>query len=61
MVGSPAICRAGLLTEIVLIVGTVLLGTGRPLLEGVDGQTELELTETEAYAPTTGWLRYRVP
>ena len=53
--------RAGLLTEIVLIVGTVLLGTGRPLLEGVDGQTELELIETEAYAPTTSWLRYRVP
>ena len=50
-----------MLTEIVLIVGTVLLGTGRPLLEGLDAQTELELVEAEAYAPTTSWLRYRVP
>ncbi len=53
--------RAGLLKEIVLIVGTVLLGAGRPLLEDIDGQTGLELIEAEAYLPTTSWLRYRVP
>lgn len=52
--------RAGLLKEIVLIVGTVLIGAGRPLLEGLDAQTELELIEAEPYLPTTSWLRYRV-
>lgn len=52
--------RTGLLKEIVLIVGTVLLGAGRPLLEGLDGQTGLEIIEAEAYLPTTSWLRYRV-
>jgi dihydrofolate reductase len=52
--------RAGLLTEIVLIVGTVLIGAGRPLLEGLDAQTELELLEAQAYPPTTSWIRYRV-
>ena len=52
--------RAGLLDEIVLIVGTVLVGAGRPLLDGLDAQTELELLEAQAYPPTTSWLRYRV-
>ena len=52
--------RAGLLDEIVLIVGTVLTGAGRPLLDGLDAQTELELLEAQAYPPTTSWLRYRV-
>jgi len=52
--------RAGLLTEIVLIVGTVLIGAGRPLLEGLDAQTELELLEAQAYPPTTTWLHYRL-
>jgi dihydrofolate reductase len=52
--------RAGLLTEIVLIVGTVLIGAGRPLLEGLDAQAELELLEAQAYPPTTSWIRYRV-
>lgn len=51
---------AGLLKEIVLIVGTVFIGAGRPLLEGVAGQMPLELLEAEAYPPTTSWLRYRV-
>jgi dihydrofolate reductase len=51
---------AGLLKEIVLIVGTVFIGAGRPLLEGVAGQVPLELLETEAFPPTTSWLRYRV-
>ena len=52
--------RAGLLEEIVLIVGTVLIGAGRPLFEGLDVQSELELLEAQAYPPTTSWLRYRV-
>lgn len=51
---------AGLLKEIVLIVGTVLIGVGRPLLEDVAGQVPLILVEVEAFPPTTSWLRYRV-
>jgi dihydrofolate reductase len=51
---------AGLLSEIVLIVGTVLIGTGRPLLEHVAAQVPLELIEAEAFPPTTTWLRYEV-
>lgn len=50
----------GLLKEIVLIVGTVLIGAGRPLVEGVDAQVSLELVEAEPFPPTTSWLRYRV-
>jgi dihydrofolate reductase len=57
---SGDLLRAGLLDEIVLIVGTVLLGAGRPLFEALDAQTELEIVEAEAYAPTTTWLRYIV-
>jgi dihydrofolate reductase len=52
--------RAGLLKEIVLIVGTVLLGAGRPLLEDVGAPVPLTLVEAEAFPPTTTWLRYRV-
>jgi dihydrofolate reductase len=52
--------RAGLVKEIVLVVGSVLVGAGRPLLEGLDALAELELIEAEAYPPTTTWLRYRV-
>lgn len=52
---------AGLLKEIVLIVGTVLIGAGRPLLNGVAAQVPLALIEAEAVPPTTSWLRYRVP
>jgi dihydrofolate reductase len=51
---------ARLLKEIVLIVGTVLIGAGRPLLEGIAAQVPLELLEAEAFPPTTSWLRYRV-
>jgi dihydrofolate reductase len=51
---------AGQLKEIVLIVGTVLIGAGRPLLEGVAAQVPLDLVEAEAFPPTTSWLRYRV-
>jgi dihydrofolate reductase len=51
---------AGLLNEIVLIVGTVLIGDGRPMLEGVTEHVPLELVEAEPFPPTTSWLRYRV-
>jgi dihydrofolate reductase len=51
---------AGLLKEIVLIVGTVLIGAGRPMLEGITGHVPLELVEAEPFPPTTSWLRYRV-
>jgi dihydrofolate reductase len=51
---------AGLLKEIVLIVGTELLGDGRPLLEGLREQASLTLIEGEAFPPTTSWLRYRI-
>jgi dihydrofolate reductase len=51
---------AGVLQEIILIVGTVLLGAGRPLLDKLDAQAELELVEAEGYPPTTTWLRYQV-
>jgi dihydrofolate reductase len=54
------VLTAGLLKEIVLIVGTLLIGAGRPMLEGVAGQVPLELVEAEPFPPTTSWLRYRV-
>ena len=52
--------RARLLNEITLIVGTVLLGAGRPRSGGLARQVQVELLEAEAYPPTTTWLRHRV-
>jgi hypothetical protein len=46
--------------ENVLIVGTMLIGGGRSMLEGVTGHVPSELVEAEPFPPTTSWLRYRV-
>jgi dihydrofolate reductase len=57
---AGGLLSARLLKEIVLIVGAVVIGTGRPLLEGIAAQLPLELLEAKAFPPTTTWLRYRV-
>ena len=57
---TSELLAAGLVQDIVLIVGTVLIGAGRPLLEDLAGQVPLTLVEAVAFPPTTSWLRYRV-
>ncbi|HZC32320.1 MAG TPA: dihydrofolate reductase family protein [Candidatus Bathyarchaeia archaeon] len=56
-----SLLAAGLVDELVLVVGPVLDPTGRRLFEGVDDLRRLELVRA---APTPGgsvWLTYRVP
>lgn len=52
---------AGVLKDVVLIVGNVLIGGGLPLVDGLGSQRPLELMGAEAFPPTTTLLRYTVP
>ena len=50
--------RLGLIDEYMLVVSPVLLGKGKPLFDGVDATTQLELKETKGYPSGNVLLRY---
>jgi len=52
--------EVGVLKDIVLIVGTVFLGAGLPLLHEMTGFATSTLTNAKSYPPSTTWLRYRL-
>lgn len=50
---------AGLIDELVLIVGTVVLGSGMPLIGELRAAVQLTLQDTQAFPPSTSLIRYR--
>lgn len=52
---------AGLLDEVIVQVGSVTLGTGRPLLPRVIASPPLTLTQARRIGPGFAELRYEVP
>jgi hypothetical protein len=58
--GARSLLRAGLVDEVELLVAPVLLGTGRPLLDGTGPAVLLTLQEAEAWPGGTLRARYTV-
>lgn len=53
---------AGLLDEIIVQIGSVTLGRGKPLLpRRIDGESALKLTSVKQFGPGMAELRYDVP
>jgi dihydrofolate reductase len=53
---------AGLLDEIIVQVGSVTLGRGKPLLpRRITGEAALRLTSAQRFGPGFAELRYEVP
>jgi dihydrofolate reductase len=52
---------AGLLDELIIQVGSVTLGAGKPLLPRMIVSPSLELTQVQRFGPGFAELRYRVP
>jgi dihydrofolate reductase len=57
---ARSLLAAGLVDELVLVVGPVLDPTGRRLFEGLDDLRRLELVRATPTPGGTVWLTYRV-
>ena len=55
---ATALLRAHLLDELLLFTHPVLLGTGRPLFDGLDEPLQLDLFEQRSFASGVTMHRY---
>ncbi len=55
---TTAFINAGMVDELWLSVHPILLGSGKPLFQGIDGRKHLKLVETKSYSTGLVSLKY---